>query len=168
MQAEVRFREKAASDEFQAELMRSMMERPGTGVPENVSLLRDQKLAAVHKKAAHDFIFGGPRLFPRNQAECETMKRMMMAKLMKFIPGVGEKQRNRLSQIMGDIEEEHGRLLARRRKEQARGLWRKAACAVWLFLAFRASVERSFAPGGVAAKRAQEDFESCAKLQRGS
>ena len=45
--------------------------------------------------------------------------------------------------------------------------WKKVACAVRLFLAFRESVQRSLAPGGIAYERAREDFESCVKRVSG-
>jgi hypothetical protein len=63
-----------------------------------------------------------------------------------------------------DIDESftqaHEKFLARQRKAQARRLWKKATCAAWMLVEFRASVERSVA------KRAREHFEECAKLQR--
>ena len=164
------FREKVAGAEFQNVLMRSMMAAPGTRLPENTSSLLNQKMAAVREQANHDLANGGPRRFPRNWVENETMKRMVMQNVIKAIPAISleineEEQRNLLWRIERGIEDVYERLLARRRQEQARGLWKKAACAVWLFLEFRASVERSVAPGGAAAKRARGDFESCAKRQ---
>jgi len=166
---ERRCRERVARDRWENATMHSLVEDPLSGD------LLDGKLQAIAlalEQANHDIIVGNPRLHPRSRQEENLMKAMVMRDVLNALPGKSlavlqpEEQRDLLLQIERGIAAAHEKFLARQRKAQARRLWKKAACAAWMLVEFRASVERSIAPGGAAAMRAREHFEACAKRQR--
>jgi len=162
-------RERVARDRWENATMRTLIENPLAG-----DLLdgEQQAIALALEQANHDISVGNPRLHPRNRQEEHLMKSMVMRDVMNALPGKRlavvqpEEQVYLLLEIERDIAAAHEKFLARQRKAQARRLWKKAACAAWMLVEFRASVERSVAPGGAAAKRVREHFEECAKLQR--
>jgi len=152
---------------------RSWVSRVGRHIyPGDGAETREQALHWTLRQANHDIKVGNPRLHPRNKKEEHRMKSMVMKDVVNALPGERlavvqpEELRDLLLQIEQGIVAAHEKFLAHQRKAQARRLWKKAACAAWMLVEFRASVERSVAPGGAAAKRVREHFEECAKLQR--
>ena len=167
-EGELRCREKLANHKFENEIMRGMMAQWNI-MPDDWKERKDAILLAVREQAKRDLDNGGPRLHPRDRREERTMRWMMTCRLVDDdgvrIPWGSEAHRARLLQVESGVRAAHAVVLAGLRKEHARRLWKKAACAAWMVAEFRASVERSAAPGGAAAKRAGAHFESCAKLQ---
>jgi hypothetical protein len=152
-EGELRCREWLATRTFEAAIMRAMTE--GAGMPDDWEERHDAMMRDVQEEFKRDLDNGGPRLHPRDRRE-ERMMKGMLAR--QWSSAEHEAQ-------MQQIEAAHAVVLAGLRKEHARRLWKKAACAAWMVAEFRASVERSAAPGGAAAKRAGAHFDSCAKLQ---
>ena len=117
--------------------------------------------AEARELAARDL--GVVRLHPRNQHEEDQMREMLVLAEMKQAFGpIDQIPQECVSEARAQVEREiktaHAVVLAARRAALARGRWRRIAWTVCVFVLFRKSVKRSFAPGGAGFKRARAEF----------